>query len=302
MIILAHTLPLIEESIGNCQVDHYDENLQSILPYTGANLTSVGLGLVCQNINSNQLQEQFNRLHSSSQDLRVISLIVRDSNLSSLSNLPQGTHELKKLILSNTSIDLEVLKEGSESLVQLTTLEITNEKISNVPQNFFQQMQSLKELRLDNDGIASLDSDAFNNLDDSLEILGLRNNRFNRFPMAVKNLAQLTILDLSNNDIVIDTQESDLPEKLEQLLNLRELNMNRINCTCEFSSTPFYEWIVRLHIYGVRCSSPEKLRAQEVIVFERDEFCARSSGATLTLNLNWFIILVNMLWSLRLFK
>lgn len=48
-------------------------------------------------------------------------------------------------------------------------LEIRNEKISNIPQNFFQEMQSLKELRLDNDEIASLDGDAFHNLDDSLE-------------------------------------------------------------------------------------------------------------------------------------
>jgi len=139
----------------------------------------------------------------------------------------------------------------------------------------------LKELRLENDEIASLDGDAFHNLDDSLEVLDLKRNRFNRFPMAVKNLAQLAVLDLSDNDIVIDTQENDLPEKLEPLLNLRELAMNRINCTCEFSSSPFFEWIARTHISGVRCFVPEKLKGREVIGFERDELCDRTSGSKL---------------------
>lgn len=299
-LLLAGPNLLNSEQVG-CLVNFYDENLQIAQSSPNGNLSSlnqtainlapansdaastpspslVGVGLECHNITADQLHDQINKLKNQLSGLKMVSLIVRDSNLSTLSNLPQGTHELKKLILSNTSIDLEVLKEGSESLNQLTTLEITNEKISNIPQNFFQEMQSLKELRLDNDGIASLDGDAFHNLDDSLEILGLRDNRFNRFPMAVKNLARLTVLDLSNNDIVIDTQESDLPEKLELLTNLLELNLNRINCTCDFSSSPFYEWIVRTHIYGVRCHSPEKLKSQEVIVFERDEFCVRSSG------------------------
>lgn len=237
------------------------------------------IGLDCQYITAEQLHDRFNRIKVSG--LKVISLVLKDSNMTTLSNLPQGIHELRKLVISNTSIDLEVLKEGSESLDQLTTLDITNEKISNIPQNFFQEMSSLKELRLENDEIASLDGDAFHNLDDSLEVLDLKRNRFNRFPMAVKNLAQLAVLDLSDNDIVIDTQESDLPEKLEPLLNLRELAMNRINCTCEFSSSPFFEWIARTHISGVRCFAPEKLKHQEVIASERDEFCIRTSGAKL---------------------
>lgn len=298
-------IPIPIQETGGCNITYYDENLQPISQNSNANfgvhnflsMNTIGnasqqptlIGLDCQYITAEQLHDQFNRARSSS--LKVVSLIVKDSYLTTLSNLPQGTHELKKMVISNTSIDLEVLKEGSESLDQLTTLEITNEKISNIPQNFFQEMQSLKELRLENDEIASLDGDAFHNLDDSLEVLDLRKNRFNRFPMAVKNLAQLAVLDLSDNDIVIDTQENDLPEKLEPLLNLRELAMNRINCTCEFSSSPFFEWIARTHISGVRCFAPDKLKSQEVIVFERDEFCARSSGSkSLVAAINYFFI------------
>lgn len=314
---------LSNPEVGNCTTIYYDENLQSIqtsnptaqggcavgaqgsqsmssnniscVNSTATNIAQqpTSIGFECQYITAEQLHDQFNRMKPSS--LKVVTLVVRDSNLTALSNLPQGTHELKKLVISNTSIDLEVLKEGSESLDQLTTLEITNEKISNIPQNFFQEMQSLKELRLTNDEIASLDGDAFHNLDDSLEILDLHKNRFNRFPMAVKNLAQLAVLDLSDNDIVIDTQENDLPEKLEPLLNLRELAMNRINCTCEFSSSPFFEWIARTHISGVRCFAPEKLKSQEVIVFERDEFCSRSSANsshTLLLHNNYWLMSV----------
>lgn len=294
-------IPYSSPDTGGCNITYLDENLQptqnnfNLLPSTNA-LQSISyapqqsvsyangfyqqqtttIGLECQYVTAEQLHEQFNRIKPTG--LKIVSLAVRDSNLTALSNLPQGTHELKKLVISNSSIDLEILKEGSESLDQLTTLEITNERISNIPQNFFQEMQSLKELRLENDEIASLDGDAFHNLDDSLEVLVLSRNRFNRFPMAVKNLAQLAILDLSDNDIDIDTQENDLPEKLEPLLNLRELDMNRINCTCEFSSSPFFEWIARTHISGVRCFSPEKLKSQEVIVFERDEFCTRNFG------------------------
>lgn len=276
--------PIQTNSINNLQpqqqFQQYQQDINSLWASPGPTIASVGLE--CQYIKTEQLHDQFNRFKPSG--LKIVSLAVRDSNLTTLSNLPQGTHELKKLIISNTSIDLEVLKEGSESLNQLTLLEIANEKISNIPQNFFQEMQSLKELRLENDEIASLDGDAFHNLDDSLEILNLHRNRFNRFPMAVKNLAQLTILNLTDNDIVIDTQDNDLPEKLELLLNLRELAMNRINCTCEFSSSPFFEWIARTHIYGVRCFAPEKLKSQEVIVFERDEFCPRGGSGSLKYN------------------
>lgn len=312
---LVHLTNLIPEVTG-CSILYYDESLQVIqvnqtsfngLANGGSNNSQsqpvASLGIECQNITAEQLHEQFNRIRPSS--LKIVSLIVRDSNLTTLSNLPQGTHELKKLIISNTSIDLEVLKEGSESLDLLTTLEIANEKISNIPQNFFQEMQSLKELRLENDEIASLDGDAFHNLDDSLELLDLKRNRFNRFPMAVKNLAQLAMLDLSDNDIVIDTQDNDLPEKLEPLLNLRELVMNRINCTCEFSSSPFFEWIARTHISGVRCFAPEKLKSQEVIVFERDEFCHRgSSGAmnNLLVSPDFIVIITTVISSINVYR
>lgn len=290
IIVLAATLAAVAMDnhpleINGCSITYYDENLQPIpnfnwtaanqLTYNNSRLT---IGIECQFITAEQLHEQFNLLRPFNYE--VVTLVVKNSNLTTLSNLPQGLNAITKLSISNTSIDLGVLKEASEYLSHLTTLEITNEKISNIPQNFFQGMPSLKELRLENDEIASLDGDAFHNLDDSLEILDLRRNRFNRFPMAVKNLAQLAVLDLSDNDIVIDTQENDLPEKLEPLLNLRELNMNRINCTCEFSSSPFFEWITRTHISGVRCFAPDKLRYQEVIVFERDEFCSQTSSAS----------------------
>lgn len=301
---------------GYCSITYYDDNMQVIQSFNGSSAASAlqtiqfmpynpnasqlptSIGLDCQYITAEQLHEYFNRVKAAS--LRVVSLSVKDSNLTTLSNLPQGAHELKKMTISNTSIDLEVLKEGSESLDQLTTLEITNEKISNIPQNFFQEMQSLKELRLENDEIASLDGDAFHNLDDSLEVLDLRKNRFNRFPMAVKNLGQLAVLDLSDNDIVIDTQENDLPEKLEPLLNLRELDMNRINCTCEFSSSPFFEWIARTHISGVRCFAPEKLKSQEVIVFERDEFCARGSVSSGQSNAITSVVNISLLFTYQL--
>lgn len=281
--------------VNGCIIVYYDENNLivpgNIVPNLSNQTTinninysqpTYSIGIECQFINADQLHEQFTKVRLSNS--KIISLAVRDSNLTTLSNLPQSAHELKRLVISNTSIDLEVLKEGSESLNQLTTLEIANEKISNIPRNFFQEMQSLKELHLENDEIASLDGDAFHNLDDSLETLNLRKNRFNRFPMAVINLAQLAVLDLSDNDIVIDTQDNDLPEKLEPLFNLRELAMNRINCTCEFSSSPFYNWITQTHMSKVRCFAPEKLKSQEVIVLERDEFCSRDSAVQNTPN------------------
>lgn len=299
--LLVQQSPINPES-GGCFINYIDENMQVIFsspllnglpiaqPTSGmfsiignnsdsgnSNQQATFIGLECQFITTQQLLDQLSRLKSASLKLPLASLIVRDSNLTTLSSLPPSINGLKTMVISNASIDLQILK-NSQSLNQLTTLEITNEKISNIPQDTFKDMQALKELRLENDEIASLDGDAFHNLDDSLERLNLRRNRFNRFPMAVKNLAQLTVLNLLDNDIIIDTQENDLPEKLEPLLNLRELVMNRINCTCEFSASPFFEWIARTHISGVRCFAPEKLKFQEVIVFERDEFCPRASS------------------------
>lgn len=306
-------LTAIIQGVSGCNTTYYDDNLNPIqfTPYSINNTSqqqqqqqqgiyqTISIGFECQFITGEQLHEQFNRVNPSG--FKVVSLVVKDSSLTTLSNLPQGTHELKKMVLSNTSIDLEVLKEGSESLNQLTILEIKNEKISNIPQNFFQEMYALKELRLENDEIASLDGDAFHNLDDSLEILDLKTNRFNRFPMAVRNLAQLTELDLTDNDIFIDTQDNDLPEKLELLLNLHKLSMNRINCTCEFSSSPFFEWIARTHMSGVRCYAPENLNNKEVIVFERDEFCTKSSAnqsvRTIINDKNYLLLLICQLIS-----
>lgn len=265
------------------------------------------IGIECQNITGNQLYEQLSLVRF--KGVKITSMIVRDSNLAGLGNMPESTHELRKLVFSNTSIDLEVLKEGSESLDQLSTLEIVNEKISNIPRNFFQEMQSLKELRLENDEIASLDADAFHNLDDSLEVLVLKNNRFNRFPMAVTNLTQLTVLDLLGNDVVIDPQDGELPDKLEALIQLRELKMIRFNCTCEFGSSPFFEWVAKTHISGVRCNAPEKFKSQEIIVLRRDELCeetnsfAESSQIQFNIDsIKIFVAMVSLLLSMHLFE
>ena len=62
-------------------------------------------------------------------------------------------------------------------------------------------MDELKELSLNNLGLAYISADSFVWLQDSLTLLELRSNKLRTIPNAVQMLSHLECLDLAGNDI-----------------------------------------------------------------------------------------------------
>lgn len=89
-------------------------------------------------------------------------------------------------------------------------------------------MEELKELSLNNLGMAYINADAFISLQDSLTLLELRSNKIRTIPSAVQMLSHLEYLDLSGNDIrtIPDASTVIFSTGLKRLKRLR---MNRNN-------------------------------------------------------------------------
>ena len=88
-------------------------------------------------------------------------------------------------------------------------------------------MDELKELSLNNLGLAYISVDAFVSLQDSLTLLELRSNKIRTIPNAVQLLSHLECLDLSENDIktISDGNTVIFSTALKRLKRLR-INRN----------------------------------------------------------------------------
>lgn len=96
--------------------------------------------------------------------------------------------------------------------------------IAQIPETLFMGMDELKELSLINLGIAYINKDAFNSLQDSLTMLELRYNQMRTIPfIAINILSHLECLDISGNDIktLSDSQTIVLSASLKRLKRLR---------------------------------------------------------------------------------
>jgi Leucine-rich repeat (LRR) protein len=88
-------------------------------------------------------------------------------------------------------------------------------------------MDELKNLALNDIGIAYISKDAFSYLEDSLKHLELRENKLRSFPIAIQVLSHLESLDLFGNEI--KTVPDDLTSYLQSSLKrLKRLTLNRM--------------------------------------------------------------------------
>jgi Leucine-rich repeat (LRR) protein len=87
-------------------------------------------------------------------------------------------------------------------------------------------MDELKNLALNDIGIAYISKDAFSNLEDSLKHLELRENKLRSFPIAIQVLSHLESLDLFGNEI--KTVPDDLTFYLQS--SLKRLKKLTLNC------------------------------------------------------------------------
>ncbi len=95
-------------------------------------------------------------------------------------------------------------------------------------------MDELKELSLNNLGLAYVSTDAFVSLQDSLTLLELRSNKIRSIPGAVHMLSHLECLDLSTNDIKTERTDGSVVTFSTGLKRLKRL---RIKCNNEPTDT-----------------------------------------------------------------
>lgn len=202
----------------NCQcVEHAEE-------INNGNKTD-GIRVECSGISGAILHQNLGNFHERSKKV-IFDLQVRDSELSDLRGLPSGLWEIRHMLLDNTNIDLEDVRESNELLVALKSLRVYNENFTEVPENFFQGMNELTILELNKVGIAALSEDSFRDVEDSLKELRLRENKFQSIPIAVTFLNALITLDLTDNNI------TQIPDNLADILetslkSLDKLLLNR---------------------------------------------------------------------------
>lgn len=91
--------------------------------------------LECSNTNASFLTNDIDRL--SYCNFSLIQLNVTNSNLTRLYNLPSGLYNIQELILDNTGIDLETIRESQELLKSLKVLRISNENFTEVKKRSF---------------------------------------------------------------------------------------------------------------------------------------------------------------------
>lgn len=100
-------------------------------------------------------------------------------------------------------------------------------RVEQIPETLFNGMDELKELSLNNLGLAYISTDAFVSLQDSLTLLELRSNKIRTIPNAVQMLSHLECLDLSTNDIKTERTDGSIVTFSTGLKRLKRLRIKR---------------------------------------------------------------------------
>ncbi|GMT08730.1 hypothetical protein PFISCL1PPCAC_27, partial [Pristionchus fissidentatus] len=144
------------------------------------------------------------------------------------------------------------------SLLQLTALFLSHNRIQSIPENFLDNFPSLTHLALSHNDITAVHSLAVRS--SRLQVLELRHNRIAHISSsALDGLSSLHSLDLSHNHL--HSLPTDLLVNAKKLQNFR-LNGNPVNCDCRLK--PFLDVISKDSFKSVHCHSPKKLSTREI--------------------------------------
>ena len=239
-----------------------------------------GLLVDCTNVTSDEFYNDINHIShyfSVIRNLTIYSLQVRDSKLEELAGLPPGLDGLKHLSVDNTGIDLEQIRESSESLATLKMFRVSREKFTEIPENFFTDLHGLNVLALNDVGLKVVYENGFRFLEDTVRNLSLRNNLLRSIPPAIATLSHVEAIDLTGNQI--RTVSDDIAITLETgCRSLSILNIDTIDCTCALSSSLFMDWIRSERIQGVKCATPKRLKGWDISGALTEDLCNTDAG------------------------
>lgn len=151
----------------------------------------------------------------------IRSLHFSGCNISSISEKAflQVKDDLEELDLSNNSL---VTVPLFGKMLKLAALNLNANKIKTIPEDVFEGLVNLRQLRIERNEICELDSNALNETKKTLELLDISGNCLSTIPAQnIRNMMNLMYLDLSDNKIaeVVNFQLMNLPVLKEVRLN-----------------------------------------------------------------------------------
>jgi Leucine-rich repeat (LRR) protein len=131
----------------------------------------------------------------------------------------------QKATADNKLVTSEQGSATTEQQPALKKLDLSNQKLTKVPNSVFNQMD-LQELDISNNQITGAIQSQIGQLK-NLKVLRASNNQMTGVPAEVGQLQNLQILDLSNNQL------TGLPNELANLKNLKTLNLSGNNYSAQ---------------------------------------------------------------------
>lgn len=272
--------PIVFEGACQCSVLRREQTASAS---SSASSSPIPVRLQCSQTNASILLRDIDNLVTTNCNFNLVELRVFNSNLTRLYHLPSGLYNVQELVLENTGIDLETIRESNELLRSLKILRISNENYTEIPETLFNGMDELKELSLNNLGLAYVSTDAFVSLQDSLTLLELRSNKIRSIPGAVHMLSHLECLDLSTNDIKTERTDGSVVTFSTGLKRLKRLRIKLTKCSCEFGRSKFATWLRTYAIKGVTCNVSDQLAEKDVSNTPVEEFCESPTNSVSSL-------------------
>ncbi|XP_018332273.1 leucine-rich repeat-containing protein 15-like [Agrilus planipennis] len=178
----------------------------------------------------------------------------------SIENIEKNSFkEMNKLELLDLSYNsLQLYDKLFDGLKELKTLDLRNNSLNNLPTNLFQDTPKLKLLDMSHNRLVKLSDIEFSKLK-TLEKLNLSFNALIDIDEAIlKPLIGLKIIDLERNQLT----SIDYEFILQELFNLRTLNVKGNKFSCEFLSkmiTFFHQKSVKYTVHTAKTQDEENV-------------------------------------------
>uniref|UniRef100_A0A3Q3BSF9 LRRCT domain-containing protein n=1 Tax=Kryptolebias marmoratus TaxID=37003 RepID=A0A3Q3BSF9_KRYMA len=196
--------------------------------------------------------------------------------------------------LTELSLQQNNLMGAFEGLVNLRTVEISNNpltsisvgtfqdeialqgnKINELPPNLFPHKGKLSKLSLENNLLTSLPDKYFVGFM-KLKTLTLKNNHLTSLPPVLfGEMPRLTELSLQQNNLNV----------FESLVKLKKLDLSHNPWNCDCHLIDFYQWMKSkssILSTEVTCEYPEHLKGTEIISLPEDQFICPTPTPTTT--------------------